>query len=57
VLDPKTEVIKRIPLTAEQVQELAKSDLKVTPFVPNARPFERLLQLINKGADLKTAKQ
>ena len=57
VLDPKTEVIKRIPLTKEQVQELTKSDLQVTPFVPNARPFERLFELVNKGADLKTAKQ
>ena len=57
VLDPKTEVVKRIPLTEEQAQEVRKSDLQVTPFVPNARPFERLFELVNKGADLKTAKQ
>lgn len=50
VRDPATKRFKRIPLTEAQEKELAKSDLKVTRFVPNVRPFVSILDLVEKGA-------
>jgi hypothetical protein len=41
---------KRIPLTDPQMQELAKSNLKINRFVPNARPFLDIIELVNRGA-------
>lgn len=50
VRDAASKRFKRIPLTPEQEKELAKSDLKVTRFVPNVRPFRGILDLVENGA-------
>jgi len=37
-------------MTGDQAKELAKSPLKITRFVPNARPFLDILRLVDEGA-------
>ena len=52
VSDPLTKSRnKRIPLSDEQARELEKGGLIVRPFVPNARQFQRVLALVDGGAE------
>src|SRR5262249_25537594 len=56
--DPAGKLIKRIPLTGGQEQELSKSDdLKISRFVPNARAFLGIINLVNHGAIPNVAAQ
>jgi hypothetical protein len=58
VRDPAGKLIKRIPLTGDQEQELSNSDdLKISRFVPNARAFLGIINLVNHGAIPNVAAQ
>ena len=49
VRDPARNLRKRIPLTDQQANELRKGPLKIDRFVPNARPFSDIIDLVDRG--------
>jgi hypothetical protein len=49
VRDPVRNLRKRIPLTDQQANELRTGPLKIDRFVPNARPFSDIIDLVDRG--------